>query len=268
MMIEIRDLHKRFGRTPVLAGATCRIERGQSVALWGPNGAGKTTLLRCILGLLDFKGEVHVGGLDVRRFGKHVRRHIGYVPQEMAFYDDYHVHETVRLIGRLRGAAASDMAACLHGVGLHEERRKYVRQLSGGMKQRLALGLAMLNDPPVLALDEPTSNLDSDARRGLLDQLLQLKRAGKTILFISHRPEEVIGLADRVLTLEHGRIVADQEAAAFASPHEGTYGAAPAADTVSRSRQTSTGAADQPRSNAFGGGHIPATALRSFEADP
>jgi ABC-2 type transport system ATP-binding protein/nitrous oxidase accessory protein len=217
-MIQIQDLCKRFGRVRVLNGTTCTIQAGQSVALWGPNGAGKTTLLRCVLGLIDFQGQVHVGGLDIRRHGKCVRRSIGYVPQEMTFYDDYRIHEVVRLIARLRSATRHDVTACLPGVGLEEHRRKRVRELSGGMKQRLALGLALLNDPPVLALDEPTSNLDTDARRELLGRLIGLKQAGKTILFISHRPEEVGGLADRVLTLEHGRIVADQSALTFASP--------------------------------------------------
>lgn len=217
-MIQIQDLHKRFGRVRVLNGATCRVESGQSVALWGPNGAGKTTLLRCVLGLIDFRGQIHIGGLDIRRHGKLIRRRVGYVPQEMAFYDDYRVYEVVRLIARLRGAGRVDVAACLPGVGLEAHRRKRVRELSGGMKQRLALGLALLNDPPVLALDEPTSNLDSDARRELLGRLIGLKHAGKTTLFISHRPEEVVGLADRVLTLERGVVVADQSAELFASP--------------------------------------------------
>ncbi len=217
-MIQIQDLHKRFGSVRVLNGATCRVESGQSVALWGPNGAGKTTLLRCVLGLIDFQGQVHIDGLDIRRHGKLIRRRVGYVPQEMAFYDDYRVYEVVRLIARLRGAGRADVTSCLPGVGLQEHRRKRVRELSGGMKQRLALGLALLNDPPVLALDEPTSNLDSDARRELLGRLIGLKHAGKTILFISHRPEEVVGLADRVLTLERGVVVADQSAEMFASP--------------------------------------------------
>lgn len=217
-MIQIQDLHKRFGRVRVLNGTTCHVEPGQSVALWGPNGAGKTTLLRCVLGLIDFQGHIHIDGLDVRRHGKLVRRRVGYVPQEMAFYDDYRIIEVVRLIARLRGATRLDVASCLPGVGLEQHRRKRVRELSGGMKQRLALGLALLNDPPVLALDEPTSNLDSGARSELLSRLIKLKSEGKTILFISHRPEEVIGLADRVLTLERGRVVADQSAELFASP--------------------------------------------------
>jgi len=218
-MIEIKEVHKSFGRTRVLDGVTCCVEPGQSVALWGSNGAGKTTLLRCMLGLIDFKGSIQVAGMDVRRRGKTARRMIGYVPQEMAFYDDYRVMEAMRLVARLRGAPRSACPERLAGVGLEADHRKRVRELSGGMKQRLALAMALLNDPPILALDEPTSNLDAAARKELLAQLVGLKRAGKTILFISHRPEEVGGLADRVLTLEHGRIVDDQSAEAFTDPN-------------------------------------------------
>lgn len=217
-MIEINNVSKRFGRTRVLDGATCRIGPGQSVALWGSNGAGKTTLLRCMLGLIDFRGNITVAGMDVRRRGKTVRRLIGYVPQEMTFYDDYRLMEAMRLVARLRGTPRSACASQLQRVGLEADHRKRVRELSGGMKQRLALAMALLNDPPILALDEPTSNLDAAARRELLGQLIELKCAGKTILFISHRPEEVGGLAGRVLTLEHGRIIDDQTAADFGQP--------------------------------------------------
>ncbi|MEE9404062.1 MAG: ABC transporter ATP-binding protein [Algisphaera sp.] len=217
-MIDIQNIHKRFGSTRVLNGATCRVEEGQSVALWGSNGAGKTTLLRCLLGLIDFKGDIRVAGMDVRKRGKSARRLIGYVPQELTFYDEYRVSESLRFVARLRNAPRSRCAQCLKDVGLEEHHRKRVRELSGGMKQRLALALALLNDPPILALDEPTSNLDAAARRELLGQLSQLKGEGKTILFISHRPEEVAGLADRVLTLEHGQVADDQSAEHFAPP--------------------------------------------------
>ena len=218
-MIDIQNVHKRFGPTHVLNGATCRVAPGQSVALWGSNGAGKTTLLRCLLGLLDFQGNIQVAGMNIRRHGKQVRRLIGYVPQEMTFYDDYRVMEAMRLIARLRSVPRSTCAQRLDQVGLATEHRKRVGELSGGMKQRLALAIALLNDPPILALDEPTSNLDAAARQELMEQLIALKQSGKTILFISHRPEEVAGLADRVLTLEHGRVVDDQSPQAFAQPN-------------------------------------------------
>jgi ABC-type multidrug transport system ATPase subunit len=214
VMIQIADVRKRFGRARVLDGVDFDVLAGQSVALWGSNGAGKTTLIRCLLGLIDFDGRIRVAGLDVRRDGKRVRRLLGYVPQELAFYDDFRVIEAARYLARLRDADVSACEPALADLGLLAHARKRVRELSGGMKQRLALSVALLNDPPLLVLDEPTSNLDSAGRQSLMELLLQLKAAGKTILFISHRPEEVRGLADRVLTLEAGRVLTD-----VATPH-------------------------------------------------
>ena len=209
MMIQLEDVQKRYGRASVLNGVSFDVCAGQSVALWGSNGAGKTTLIRCMLGLVDFAGTIRVAGLDVRKEGKRVRRLLGYVPQELAFYDDFRVIEASRYMARLRGASIDACESTLSELGLLEHARKRVRELSGGMKQRLALSVALLNDPPLLVLDEPTSNLDSAGRESLMRLLLELKEAGKSILFISHRPEEVEGLADRVLTLEFGRVVTD-----------------------------------------------------------
>lgn len=210
-MIQIDRLTKAYTRRArVLDQLSCAIPRGQAVAIWGSNGAGKTTLIRCLLGLIDYTGTIEVEGLDVRRHGKAVRRRIGYVPQEMAFYDEFRLSEAMRFVARLRGANRASCDAHLEDVGLSAHARKRVRELSGGMKQRLALALAMLNDPPVLVLDEPTSNLDTAGRRDLFELLIGLKQGGKTIVFISHRNEEVAGLADRVLTLEHGTILRDE----------------------------------------------------------
>lgn len=210
-MIHIIDVRKSYNRrTVVLDGTSFHVDVGQAVALWGSNGAGKTTLIRCLLGLVDFNGDIRVAGLDVRRDGKAVRRRVGYVPQEMAFYDDFRVLEAARFIARLRHTERRHCELRLDEQDLLPHSHKRVRELSGGMKQRLALALAMLNDPPVLVLDEPTSNLDTAGRRGLFQLLIGLKNRGKTILFISHRNEEVFGLADRVLTLEGGRVIRDE----------------------------------------------------------
>jgi ABC-type multidrug transport system ATPase subunit len=208
-MIRIDAVSKRFGRFVALDGVSLTVERGQAVALWGPNGAGKTTLLRCTLGLLAFRGSVTIDGIDVRRRGKAARRILGYVPQELAFYDDFRVVEAIAFFARLKRAERASCARALEVAGLRGHGRKRVRELSGGMKQRLALGIAMLTDPPILMLDEPTSNLDAAGRHDLLAQLAELRGRGKTIFFTSHRPEEVEELADRVITMESGRIVRD-----------------------------------------------------------
>lgn len=221
-MIRAVRVRRSFGRVRALDDLSFSVAAGEAVALWGTNGAGKTTFLRCALGVIAFRGSIRVAGLDVRRRGKQVRALVGYVPQELAFHDDMRVDEALRFFGALRGVDAERGRKGLADVGLCGHGRKRVRELSGGMKQRLALALALVADPPIILLDEPTSNLDAHAREDVVATLARLKRDGKTILFASHRAEEVAALADRVVRLEKGRLVSDQPAAEFAD-HAGAF---------------------------------------------
>lgn len=205
-MIDAHGVTKRFGRVTVVDDVSFQVSNGESLAIWGSNGAGKTTLIRCLLGVFPFEGSVRLDGLDVRRQGKDARARIGYVPQELAFHDDTRVGSAMAFFARLRGLAGSDAMAALTTVGLEGHDRKRLRDLSGGMKQRLALAIALLGDPPVLVLDEPTSNLDAAGRREVVERLRALRGRGKTLVFASHRPAEVVALADRVLVLEDGRL--------------------------------------------------------------
>lgn len=204
-MITFTNLTKRFGRYTAVDTLSLEVHEREAVALWGPNGAGKTTAIKCLLGLLSYQGRITVNGLDAQRDGRKVRAAIGYVPQQQSFYDDLTTLDTARFFARLKGAAAAEVPGLLAQVGLADHAAKHVGALSGGMKQRLALALALLGDPPVLVMDEPTSSLDAAARDGLLNLLAQVKAAGKTIIFSSHRIEEVETLADRVLVMEAGK---------------------------------------------------------------
>ncbi|MCS7222397.1 MAG: nitrous oxide reductase family maturation protein NosD [Anaerolineae bacterium] len=208
-MVHVRDLTKRFGPLVAVDRLSFEVMPGEAVALWGPNGAGKTTALRCLLGLLPFEGLVRVGGYEVTLQGKEVRRIIGFVPQELNFYDDLAVRETLCFYARLKKAPLERVDEALERIGLTRHAYKPVKDLSGGMKQRLALAVALLADPPLLVLDEPTANLDARSRQELLAWLGELKAAGKTLIFSSHRLSEVAKLADRVLVLEDGRLVTD-----------------------------------------------------------
>jgi parallel beta-helix repeat protein len=208
-VLEVTGLRKRFGRHVVVENLSLEVARGGAVALWGTNGAGKTTIIKCILGLHPYRGTIRVGGIDARRSGPQARRLIGYVSQELSFYDDLTARESVRLFAQLKRVRTPRVDQVLERVGLAEHGGKRVGQLSGGMKQRLALAVALLADPPLLLLDEPTSNLDAAARRSFLELLADLKRAGKTLLFTTHRAEEVAALAERVLVLERGRVLRD-----------------------------------------------------------
>jgi ABC-type multidrug transport system ATPase subunit len=205
-MIRIQNVTRRFGRNAAVDNVSLEIAQGDSVALWGGNGAGKTTLIRCVLGLLRFQGTIDVGGYNVRRKGKHARMLIGYVPQELGFYDDLGVAEAVVFFARLKGLALGSAREVLAGVGLEGQDRKRIRELSGGMKQRLALAIAMLGDPPVLVLDEVTASLDACGREEFVSLLSRLGGQGRTMLFASHRVEEVTTLARRVVHLDKGQV--------------------------------------------------------------
>jgi len=205
-MIVIDQVTRQFGRSIAVDDVSLDIEAGDSVALWGANGAGKTTLIRCVLGLIRCRGSVRVGGHDAWRDGKAARMLIGYVPQELGFYDDLGVGEAVAYFASLKGLSRVDAGSTLGNVGLDGHEHKRIRELSGGMKQRLALAIALLGDPPVLVLDEVTASLDAVGREEFVGLLERLSGSGRTLLFASHRIEEVASLARRVVTLDRGRI--------------------------------------------------------------
>jgi ABC-2 type transport system ATP-binding protein/nitrous oxidase accessory protein len=209
VMISITKLTKKFGKFTAVAGLDLEVAPQAAVALWGPNGAGKTTVIKCVLGLLRYDGAIRVNGYDVRKQGRAARSLIGYVPQELAFYEDMTTLDMAHFYARLKQVGRARVDEVLAEVGLAAHKDKRVGALSGGMKQRLALGLALLADPPVLVMDEPTSNLDTAARSQLLQLLMQVQASGKTVVFTSHRIEEVEALANRVVVMEHGKMLFD-----------------------------------------------------------
>jgi nitrous oxidase accessory protein len=205
LALRVEELSKRYGAAVVLDRISMAVRPGESLALWGANGAGKTTLMKALLGLIHFQGSVQIQGWDLARAGKAARRRIGYVPQEAAFYD-MSLESTLAFYARLKGVAPDRIHELLEQLGLAGHARKPVPALSGGLKQRLALAVALLADPPILLLDEPTANLDAAARRDYLRLLATLRRQGKTLILATHRVEEVEVLADRVMMLEAGRV--------------------------------------------------------------
>ena len=218
--IEVRDLHKRYGAylRPGSGGqavhALCGIDlsiaaTGQIVGLLGPNGAGKTTLVEILEGLrTPSSGSAAVLGLDPVAAPAALRARIGVQLQSTAFMNDLTVVETLRLYGAMYPRSQA-IDPVLRRVDLRDKAGALVRSLSGGQKQRLALAMAMLHGPELYILDEPTAGLDPAARRQIHDILLDLKREGRTILLSSHYLEEIEALADRVVILSAGRVVAD-----------------------------------------------------------
>ncbi len=207
--VQVTDLTKAYDDRVVLENVSFTVRAGEAVALWGPNGAGKTTILRCLLGLTGYHGEVRVGGYSPRTDAARLRRLVGYVPQQVPALE-MPVGELVEVVAALRGEPAQRARDRLAAFGLGGSVGAMpVRALSGGMQQKLILTLALIGDPPILLLDEPTANLDPESRAELLGYLRDLRDRGRTILFTSHRADEVRRLADRVVRLEGGRKVGE-----------------------------------------------------------
>jgi ABC-type multidrug transport system ATPase subunit len=165
-MLKVSRLSKRYAKTPALDGIDFELGKGAVLAVLGANGAGKTTLIKCVVGLVHFNGQVEVDGVDVARRGKQARARIGYMPQNPAFHNDLTVAEAALFFADLKGASHSQARELVESVGLGDHAEKKVGALSGGMRQRLALSVALLADPPLLVLDEPASGLDISAPGG------------------------------------------------------------------------------------------------------
>jgi ABC-type multidrug transport system ATPase subunit len=204
-VIAARELSLSLDGRVILDGVGFDVRRGESVALVGANGSGKTSVLRCLLGLVPFSGRATIDGYDVVEAPVAARRRIGYVPQKAAF-GDQRAAEVLAFVARLRRLDPARGVALLHAVGLAAHADERVRTFSGGMQQRLALAVALLGDPPVLLLDEPSASLDREGQETFFALMADLRRRGHTLLLASHRPEEVASLADRVLQLDCGRL--------------------------------------------------------------
>jgi ABC-2 type transport system ATP-binding protein len=209
MVIQVRSLTKTYDAVQALRGISIDIAPGGIIGLLGPNGAGKTTFVEILEGLRPkTSGSVRVLGLDPEQNPIELRRRLGLQLQHTEFPEALTVDETLRLFGAFYPKTLG-VAKVLEAVDLTEKKKAPVLSLSGGQKQRLAIGLATLHDPELLILDEPTSGLDPIARRGIHEILRRLKALGKTILVSSHYLDEIEALADRVVILRTGEIVAD-----------------------------------------------------------
>lgn len=191
------------GRT-VLDGIGFQLRRGEAVALVGANGSGKTTVLRCLLGLVPFTGQARIGGHDVVREPVAARTLVGYLPQRPAF-GDMTAEEALRFVAKLRRVPLEGVLPALRRVGLERHAGASARTFSGGMQQRLSLAAALLANPPVLLLDEPTASLDRAGQDSFLELAASLRDEGRTLLLASHRAEEIARLTSRVIELHEGR---------------------------------------------------------------
>ena len=205
-MIQSRGLTKRYGAVVAVADLDFDVPRGETFALIGPNGAGKTTTLKCLLGLArPDSGRMTIGAQHLPPSDPHARTALGYVPQRVDFPADRTATDVLEFFADLRGLDRRVVARTLERVGMTAFAARRAQDLSGGYLQRLSLAQALLGDPDILILDEPTASLDPQATFEFRSLVLDLKSQGKTILLCSHLLSEVERVADRVLILVGGR---------------------------------------------------------------
>ncbi|MEO8315547.1 MAG: ABC transporter ATP-binding protein [Pseudomonadota bacterium] len=213
-MLMVEGLTKRYGERVAVSGIGFRIARGECVGLLGPNGAGKTSTLAMICGIAKPDGgSVRMDGEASGQSAMDLKRRVGLVPQDLALFDELSAWANLQLFGGLYGLSASvlrmraDEALAL--VGLVDRRNDRVKTFSGGMKRRLNIAGALLHDPDLILLDEPTVGVDPQSRNAIFDNLELLKQRGKTLLYTTHYMEEAERLCDRVVIMDHGKVLAD-----------------------------------------------------------
>jgi ABC-2 type transport system ATP-binding protein len=221
-VVTVRGVSKRFGSLVALEAVDLDVRPGEIFALLGPNGAGKTTLISIVAGLLRATtGEVRVLGRDVVRDYRFTRAAVGLVPQEINFDPFFTVEESLRIQAGYFGVRLSEtrLVEILDALDLAAKRHTNTRALSGGMKRRLLIGKALVHDPRVLFLDEPTAGVDVELRRALWRYVRVLRGRGTTIVLTTHYLEEAEELADRVGVIDRGRLLVVEDKTTLLSRH-------------------------------------------------
>jgi lipooligosaccharide transport system ATP-binding protein len=211
-VIQTQDLCKRYGHRTVVDDLTLTIAKGSCFGLLGPNGAGKTTTIRLILGQSPISfGELRVFGLSIKQHGRTIRARCGVVPQTDNLDPDFTVAENLQIYGRYFGLTKQQLEQrieeLLDFVELSDRARSKISTLSGGMKRRLVIARALINDPELIVLDEPTTGLDPQVRHMIWGRLHELRQAGKTLLLTTHYMEEAERLCDDLVILDEGRVL-------------------------------------------------------------
>ena len=223
--IEVENLTKRYGNLQAVNGISFKVRTGEVFAFLGPNGAGKSTTVEIIdMIRRPTSGKVRLLGMDVTKKKRTIVPRIGVLPQDFSSFDRLTVRETMQFYSRLfprcaRTRRNADIDKLIDLVNLEDKAEEQYKNLSGGLQQRLGIAIALVNDPEVVFLDEPTTGLDPRARREVWDVLLGLKQQGKTIFLTTHYMEEAEILADTVAIISKGKIIATGSPAALIENH-------------------------------------------------
>lgn len=212
-MIEIKDVTKSYGRQKVLQNVSFEIMEGELFGLLGPNGAGKSTLIDILTGIQSMdSGEIFINGKSIKTDKVEIRKQLGLVPQDIALLEELNAVDNLEYFGGLYGLAGAELKnqieKLLEVAGLTDKKKEKVKNYSGGMKRRLNIAVAMLHNPSILILDEPTVGVDAQSRQHIFDYIQSLAEQGTTILYTSHYMEEIETLCKRVFILDLGEEVA------------------------------------------------------------
>ena len=220
VLLQVSQLTKSYGDRRAVDDVSFKVHAGQTVGLIGPNGAGKSSTVGMICGLLRADaGAITMNGAAIAPGPCEAKRQIGFVPQDLALYEDLPARDNLMLFAALygvKGAAARRRCdEVLALVALQDRAGDKPATFSGGMKRRLNIGAALMHDPALLILDEPTVGVDPQSRNAIFDTLEQLKAAGRSLIYTSHYMEEVERLADHIVIIDHGKVLADESPAAL-----------------------------------------------------
>jgi ABC-2 type transport system ATP-binding protein len=225
--LQVQGLRKAYGSRTAVESVSFQVMPGQVLGLLGPNGAGKSTTVGMICGLTTpDAGEIRLrGGLSLASDEAAYKHRLGLVPQDLALYEELPAHVNVELFGSLYGLSGARLrertASVLALVGLADRAGDKPATFSGGMKRRLHIACALVHDPEVILLDEPTAGVDPQSRNAIFDNLEHLKAAGKALIYTTHYMEEAERLADHVVIVDHGRVVASGTQAELYAAHAG-----------------------------------------------
>jgi ABC-2 type transport system ATP-binding protein len=225
--IEIKALTKRFDQKPAVNNLTLNIYSGELFGLLGPNGAGKSVTIKTLCGIIKpTSGTARVGGYDILNEMEAIHRIIGVCPQEPAFYPYLSGRENIQLFGRLQNMSDTKLkertAQLVEALSLSEDADRRASKYSGGMIRRVSLAMALINDPEIAFLDEPTVAMDPQSRHATWDIIRALKSHGKTVILTSHYIEEVEALADRIGIIDHGKLIALDTPQGLRDQHKAT----------------------------------------------